>query len=332
LLKKTKFIIANTVALFVLLIAFQNCAPNTFQGAVDNLSSKNSGNGNAYEGKPEIYYYFDSQAPCSDKDLNGKPLANKQFFLYQNKNPDLVRNNCSDLATPVSVPLASLTFSTNGSGTFSYQGNTFQPQTTFNEFAVVAASCPAGYSPKAGAIRKNLIKSSQDFLSADWFGIPRSLDGTLGGLPRYQLTRDVDNLIWYTRMSQAVTLSAGKTYAATFFAQKGNIGEACFSTWQDNETSMSVYFDLNTGAGRTVGLYGSGTPFSGISFANRPFAGGMIVTVFFTAPADYVNYMGITPAAPAGANVDNAPSGSVGDNIFATAMQLEDVDNYCTKP
>jgi hypothetical protein len=316
-----------------LVLTLQNCTPAQFGESLLSMSpTKASGNGGVYEGKPDIYYHYETSAPCSDRGANGKPLPNKQIFIVrsgQTSIPQLVRENCSDLAVPVNLASDSLVFFNDGSGNFSYQGESYKAYTPASDFEVVAAGCPSGYVQRIGGAHQNLLQYSQDFFSSPWQfnGIQGMLMGSLGSLPRFQLLRnDSSTLEWWRRVHQPVTLEAGKTYAFTFYAQKGTVSEAYFSGAQTNNLAINVYFDLTTGAGRDVSSGG----FNNLSFASRPFSGGFILTTYFTASQTFVNYVGVTAAAPAGPNgINDGPMGQVGDSIFATAVQLEDVNNFC---
>ena len=338
---KLKDFTAMSVKLAVLFLVFlfQSCSLTKFKGdflANSLTPSTDSGNGGAYEGKPTPYHHFDMNNSCRDIGANGKPLPNKTIFLYKSipgSSPQLVRENCSDLVAPINLPLASLQFANDGSGNFTFAGEAFNTPAVVSDFTVVAGACPTGYSAIVGATRKNLLQSSQDLLFSPWFyepGVHGLQQGSLGGLPRYEIIRDDPAALqWYRRVHQGVPLLAGKTYAFSFFAQPGTKNEAYLSGWQAGNLALNVYFDLNTGAGRDVGTVG----FSNLSYSSRPLSGGMIVTSYFTATVDAINYIGITPAAPAGVNgINDGPMGAVGDSIFSTALELEDVSNYCTKP
>ena len=321
---KTKVQTGSLLGLFGLLIGFQNCDHASFKGSAPSKEDSVQGNGEPYTGKPTGYYLnFDTANPCSDLDLNGKPLPNAEIQIKSASLAYLVRRECSDLA-PKTIDSSSLDISGPG---LMLGGNTFLQPTVINDFALVQAQCPAGTLPNAGAARSNLFRDSQNWTTKNWYihpGISVSPLGTLSSLPLFQVQRSDSTLLdQWRRASQILNVKGNTRYALTFAATPGSTSVAAFKYTRDSE-SLQVEFDLQNGTSKVDWAVNV----TNVTSTVRPFGTGYIGTVYFTTPTisnlDAAD-IGVTPAPldPQG------PNGQLNDSIFATAAQLETVDSFC---
>jgi hypothetical protein len=330
--KVNYFKIAYLAAAFVLLVAgFQNCSRPTKFGSVD--SAQFSGNGDGYTGKPILFRRFDPGNPCSGKDSLGHALPNDQIFFQGDLNeplkPHLVRNKCADIA-PVELASADITLNAEGDK-LSYKGMSFDGFRPAGDFDLVAASCPAGRTPKSGVTRTNLFFNSQDFSESpsgwNWhFGIVALLDGTIMSLPSYQLVRnDANNLQGYNRISQYPILQPNTEYTFSFLARKGSMSSISFRSYHaapvdpNQNEYLIVDFDLNNGTYAVNGQYNLAAPEVSIV----PMGNGYFCTIHYKTgvlPADSTD-IGLAPSAGA--------YGAVGDSVIATAAQLVPTGQFC---
>lgn len=308
------------------MVPFQNCShPSVTHGAKSTGSANLSGNGDAYEGRLTRYNLVEQQ-PCPESGANGQPLPNRQIHLMgtpPNARAFMVRENCSDLPAPVALDSSLVTVGSNGQLT--YESQVYTELTVVGDFDVVAASCPSGMSPRSGGTHVNLLQDSQNLSSQAYeipTGIGSSLTGSLGGLPRYEIVRnDSANLDFWRRVSQVLAMKGGKRYAFTFFAKPGTSVWAGFGFYEAMSLTFTLAINLSTGAVRDDGTVGV----QNVSVTSRPLSGGRIVTVYFDLPQDAAyGASGVFPST-----ASSAAYGNFGDSIYATAMQLEDVSNFC---
>lgn len=318
----------------IMVVGFQNCsAPKRFGSQGSNTQM--SGHGEGYSGKTELFAYFDSRQPCSKFDRYGRPLPNFQIF-YQLKAgstiraPHLVRKTCQDI-DPLEIDPKEITASDSSSIT--YQGMTFGELTTNGDFDVVASSCPAGKSPIAGAVRKNIFVSAFDWTNLSngaWFwhqGVIANLYGTIQSLPSYVISRnDPAALNGYERASQFHNLQPSTDYVFSFVARPGTVNGATVratrgSIAPDYE-GLAVDFNFQTGTASVR----NNTGLPGATATMVPFGNGYLCTLYFrttsmtafTAPME----IGVGP-------MDAGYVARVGDSVIATAAQLEPVSEFC---
>jgi len=333
--RKIRAYLLLSISALALVLAYNNCTQTAFKKAISQTAFMNSGNGGAYEGKLTRYASFDVSQPCLEMGSNLKPLPNKQIHLFENSSQsslELVREQCKDLKTPQAIPPEAVTISSTGELT--YSGSKFSAQELPGDFDIVAASCPAGYLPQANAVRTNLFNNAFNIMAPYWWypqGLVGTLTGSLGSLPRFQVLRQTSEALeFYHRPHQEVALTAGTEYAFTALVQQENVKDAYLSGWYQNGMDMNVYFDLNTGVGKDVGSIGT----TDLRFSSRPFSGGWILTIYFTAPTSGINALGVTtgpPVGPNGINIQPQPSAQIGDSISVTALQLEELSSFCFK-
>jgi hypothetical protein len=312
------------------LVFGQACSQSRFDSK-DAASGKSSdptgtqGNGDSYGGKPTRYHLLNPNQSCAELGADGRPLPAKVIFTYPNRTAALVRENCADLNVPRAITQAELAFNSDAS-VVAYNGESYGRQPDANEFGVVAARCPAGMSPIAGATRVNLNASGQALTNnADWdnhVGIATRLSGSLAGLFRYEILRDDPaNLDFWRRIHPAVEdLDGGRSYAYSFLAQPGTLNEAFFSVYRNGAGALSIVVNLSNG----TWFQQENTGFGAFSVETRRISGGWFTTVYFTTPAGVTNT--VIGIAPNGAS-PRVPA--AGDSIHATAVQLEAIDSFC---
>jgi hypothetical protein len=296
-------------------------------------SASNSGNGSGFEGRlvVEPFIHVDSLQPCPDRGQDGLPLPNQEIFVTTStsgKSTLLVRDACLDLPEPRPLAISDVHLVNDAAGSLAYQGALFVPHQAASESDVVAANCPTGRTPRAGVSRKSLLADAQNLLGSSWTsdaGIATTLSGSLGGLPRVLISRnDSSYLDSWRRLNQSSLLTPGHTYAATFLAAPGALDHAVFSVDDENKAfTLEVTLDLKAGSSQI--LYNTGA--QSVTSTARSFAAGMLATVYFTAPpAARASYFGLSSFRT---NAVNPDFGTAGDSIGASAIQLEDVADFC---
>lgn len=320
-----------------LLLSFQNCGhPVGFQG--NSSETQYSGNGSGYSGKPDQFRHFDTNQPCTQVDRNGKPLPKEEIFFQPatsgtSKIPFLVREQCQDIA-PQMVSSVDLIFSPTADYEFTYKNKLFSSQNPPGDFDVVASRCPAGTSPRNGAVRTNLIVSAQDWsrqVSAQgWsqhLGIGVSLNGSLNSLPSYLIVRnDANYLEEFRRLSQFMTLQRSTQYALSFLGRAGSVDSARFRFFRDvgtdpQDESLTVDFNFLTGVATIV----SNANLAAAQVTMVPVANGFLCSVYFTTSGTGDQSISDIGISPTGLNF----MGQVGDSVFGTAAQLERVTDFC---
>ena len=321
--------------LTVLVVSFQNCDSSAQFGREGSsftepyMPDKNppssnlsggGGNGDGYGGKPTIFHQYDPSSACTEKNSFGEALPKSTIFRYSSGNGHLVRDNCKDLNDPVAIPAASL--SVDGSGTqLSYASRTYGAHTPAS-FDVYAAACPAGWTPIAGATRTNLF--IDPFLMSDinsWGRVDSTnfdvtADGVLGGLPGFLLNRAGPQEP-YVRVEQSLPVARNRVYAVSVFA-KANTNRSLLIQGFETNNEFEYRFDIDTGA--VISDYVVGGTFIGTT--SHAVADGRYITLYYR-----------TPGSAGELNIGFAPGGdpaNVGDSIFVTAPQIEDVTTYCT--
>ncbi len=312
-----------------MVLSYQNCSRVEFGDARTKLSMGGGGNGDGYEGKPGIWEHYTPQV-CSDIGANGQPLPAKEIFLFASGNAQLVRENCVDLSPPQNLDPGQVQIVSGGATQIlAFNGDSYT-SVAGGDFAVVASQCPAGMSMRASPVRSNIFGDSQYLVDAspNWWiqpGLTSSLVGSMASLPAWEINRaTVDSESW-RRASQVLPLTADRLYSYTFYARAGTTDEVGINIWQCGVTypclpHMNVYLRLNLTTGVVETLDPSGT--SSLSTAVRPFAGGTIVTVFFTPTGSFETDIGVMPFSATYIAPQN-------DSIVVTGFQLEEVSNYC---
>lgn len=301
----------------------------TFSGSAKNQSQGNptnqlNGNGDSYGGKPTIFVHSENN-PCSEKGANGQPLPKNEIFVFSNNTAQLVRENCIDLDLPLNIPFNDLTF-TSPVGPILYQGKSFQMQPNQGDFSLVAASCPSPMVSKPSAKRTNLMLSSQVLTDTSvWFnhiGIGVGLNGSLASLFRYQISRNSSvNLEYWRRIHQSdFPLSGGTPYVYSFLVEEGNLNEVNFILTQTSFSALSLV--LNISSGQVVEFQRNNIP--SYSVTSYPVGKGRFFSVYFSlAGGGLDTVIGITPNGV----VSHSPA--FGDFIYGTAIQLEEINNFC---
>lgn len=328
----------SLAALLVVTVSFQACHPILFTNSDSSsgtpsakFASNNTsqGNGDSYGGKLTVYNHLNVSQPCAERGKDGRALPNAQIFISGPTTALLVRDNCADLDTPVAIQMSDLQFLQDGTGDILYQNQRFAillPQLQ-NDLSTVAANCPAGLTPIASPNRTNLMQSSQLLTDTNvWWnhiGIGTSLDGSFGGLLRFEISRnDAGNLDYWRRIHQSdFPLTPNRTYAYSFLAKPKAVNEAMFSLSVSGISSLSLIFNLQDGSYTEQQRLN----IPNYSVTSVPFSNGRFYTVYFTMPATTASsVIGITP------NGILTTTAAVGDSISATAVQLEDVSTFCT--
>jgi hypothetical protein len=308
----------------LLLIPYQNCSRSKFSS--DATATQYSGNGDAYEGKLTRYSHFDNK--CTELGKNGQPLPDRMIYVlgdYPKIKAQLVRENCLDKNVPVDLNISQIQFSgPDGTGDVVYQGVNYQMLAPSGDFDVVAASCPAGRAPLSSPKRVNMLLASQNLTDPAWDpvdGIGVALNGSLAGLPRYQILRDDPNYVdFWRRVGQVRPLQAGRTFAFSFLAKAGTSDWAGFSFYERMDYTFTLSVNLSTGQVRDDGNVGVPS----VQTVSRVFGGGRFITIYFTTtgPVSY-GALGVYPSVATGQPY------KFGDSISATAVQLEDVSTFC---
>lgn len=301
----------------ILFVSYNNCTRAKF-GVSDANIITSKGNGDLYDGKIGIYDHFDSINPCTETDRNGKPLPNSQVQVFAQL-AKLTRDKCADVI-PQILDNSRLVVGANGSLTL--DSEMFQ-LTTLNEMTVRVAQCPTGSSPFPGANRKNLMPAALNLTDSQWNtsqgAVSAALNGSFAGLPLFQLERTMGASAqdWW-RLKQFVDLSPNKRYVISFFAKTGISSEAKLLAYSDSPqvSQANVKWDLNTGATieqNTISLLDA-------SSASLPLSNGYFVSFYFRTPPGFL-----------GMDIGVASGGlSLGDSIFVTGIQVEDVDSFCS--
>ena len=307
-----------------LVLFFQNCSQANFLGGTSAQMSPGNGNGDFYGGKPTLYSHYETTA-CSQTGRDGKALPNGQILNDAPGSFKLVRDNCADVA-PSAIATGEIQID---SGNLVYGGRSFSADPAKEDFSVLAANCPTGRTLKASPVRTNLIPNAQDLTNtATWWnhdGITSSLEAAIAGHPAYAITRtDSARLDYWRRAHPDLALSASKTYAVSFFARAGNVGEVYFAHAQGTAT-ISVILDITTG---TVRVFEQ-TGFTYLSTESRAIGNSRFFTIYFATPVSLSTVAGGLGFAPSGLDSAFNQSSRLGDTITLSTPQLEDVDSFC---
>ena len=307
-----------------LVLLFQNCSQANFLGGTTAQMSPGNGNGDFYGGKPTLYSHYETTA-CAQTGRDGKALPNGQILNDAPGSFKLVRENCADLE-PSTIASADIQIA---SGNLVYAGRSYSADPVKEDFSVLAANCPTGRTLKANPVRTNLIPNAQDLTNtATWWnndGITSSLETSIAGLPAYAITRtDASRLDYWRRAHPDLILPASKTYAVSFFARAGNVGEVYFAHVQGSDV-ISVILDISTG---TVRVFEQ-TGFTYLATESRAIGNSRFFTIFFTTPAGLTQTAGALGFAPNGLDSAFNQSSRLGDTITLSTPQLEDVDSFC---
>ena len=325
--------LGSLCALAVLVVSFQNC-DNSAQFGRDGSSftepylpdknppssnlSGGGGNGDGYGGKPTIFHQYDGS--CTEKNSFGEVLPKSTIFRYTSGNGHLARDNCKDLTDPVAIPAAELSVDVSGTK-LTYAARSFDAHTPAS-FDVYAAACPTGWTPIANASRTNLFASPFDLANVNAWGRVDSndfdvvADGVLGGLPGFRLDRARPQEA-YVRVEQSVPVNRNRVYAVSVFAKANTSRSLLIQAFEANN-EFEYRFDIDTGA--VISQYAAGATILGTT--SHAVADGRYITVFYrTTNGASEQNLGFAPGE------DPA---NVGDSIFVTAPQFEDVTTYCT--
>jgi hypothetical protein len=308
---KRRLKIANFIALATcVVLGYQACGGKINFQSTQQKAAMNSGNGGSYGGKPGTWVKHDPSNSC-EVATDGNALPNEQINIDASK-AELVRSNCQDLTPPQLLSAADIQTSANG---ITYQGKEFLYQAPPAEFQIVAASCPASLKPIAGASRVNLLNSSQTLLAPDWTimaGVTSMLEGTIAGLDGFRITRT--NLTSYERIKQQAPLVAGNLYALSVLARHGSDNSVRLE-YEAQANGISTVLNTSTGS-VTIS---NNVNFSQVSFTSHAISDARFFTVYFSPNVDMpIGDVGVTTSQVA-----------VGESIFATAVQLEDVSSFC---
>ena len=328
-LARTQKNILRTIALSVivlpLLLAFQNCTPSqTFEGRTTSQMSPGNGNGDFYGGKPILYSHFAADS-CRETGRDGKPLPNSQILAPKAGQYKLVRSDCADLNA---IDLSPSSVQVTGNDVV-YEGRSYALATIKDDFSVIAANCPAGRTLKPSASRVNLIPNAQNMLdTSTWWnheGVLTSLSDTLAGLPAFTIRRnDPTRLDYWRRAHPDLTLAPNKTYAVSFLARAGTVGEMYFSTSQGSSV-ISAAVDIATGSTRVF----EQQQITLISSESRTIGSSRYYTLFISTAAALPQIPGAFGFGPNGLDAGSNDVSRVGDSVIISTPQLEDVASYC---
>jgi hypothetical protein len=325
------------LALILLLtLPFQNCSRMLFTTELAKMSS-GGGNGDGYEGKLTVYENHTDNPDCEIAP-SGKRLPEDTIFHYAGSgNAKLVRNDCKDLPLNqiVHIPKENVQISLDGQ-TFSYAGVDFKarPETGI-DFDVITAECPTGKTLIPNATRTNLFPDSQNLWTNSWHGHdsiqhPAPLEGAIAGLPRFAHRRVGPMMDGWRRATRLVPIKANTEYAFTMLAEKGTVSDLMIMFWmwggyQTPEKAMNLigHVDLNTGAWNEYS--GGITNLNSYSVKSKPVGNGYMITVYFNTVYDSISAadLGVGPKAP------NWGLANLGEDLYATAFQLEQTSTFC---
>jgi hypothetical protein len=344
---RSKAFWASFVALAMIPVFFQNCAPVQMSGSDIPVVNKSMGNGGPYGGLFKSYRYYNSVQPCSTQDLKGRPLPNTEILFKPDAQgqtaPFLARETCTDLQVPTLISSSDLQITDSSFKTVTYKNFVMTSQSPAGEFDVAAAQCPVGKSAIAGAARTNHFLNSQDWmilrdpvgpqLRPGWYsfaGIGVNLFSTIQSLPAFMVQRnDPANLDLWARHDQYVQLKSSTDYVFSFVAQGGTVNGAnthifrgMNSTPGPADETVLVRFDFQN---RTTTIEYA-VNISGVSATITPFGNGFLCTIYFRSSATantFPTSIGVTPTTY------GQSYGQMGDSIIATAAQLVEVNNFC---
>ncbi len=300
--------------LFLWVLSFQACSDGQIAFSPQGFAKTSSGNGEGYDGKLR-FEYRDSASVCVEKGANGQPLPNRVIFAYSAQQFQLVRNQCQDIQ-PVFLTDQDVS---QGLDQLTYQNQVYNLVSESKDFDVLAAPCPSNQNLKTGVTRTNLMGDSIDLLSSRWDrhpGIMVQASGSLAGLPLFQISRNDSALLdAWRRLNQYTPVLAGETYVFSAFIRRDASQDALFVFYAE---PTADYFSLSVNLITGQATSPSGPGFSNISVATQSLASGVFISVFLTPNNSGNLYPGITPKGQ-----------TLGSQIFATALQMEKVADYC---
>lgn len=320
-----KALIISISLLALLLFGFQNCTQAEFSGNPSTII-ESQGNGDSYDGKGDIFVYFDQQSPCADFDRSGQPFPNRQIMRIDGQY-QLVRDNCSDIE-PIIIADSDISFDP-ATGRLTYQGQPFNLITDFDNFKLTPLACPNGRAV-INQDPTNLFVDPFDIGGGIWANHPqldRSLNGSFSVLPQYLLVmNDPNNLQNYRRAAQSVTMQPSTLYMTSFLVKPGSMSEVGITYGDLTSTPTNeffVHFDLQTGVATVRWQVGINVLVPEI----QAYGEGFLVRVFFESSAAAAPILADLGVGPARANVDNL--NLLGDSIVVANGELYEVDSYC---
>lgn len=239
--------------------------------------------------------------------------------MYGESQAELVREGCRDIP-PKPVSMRDISFAS--AKRLLYRSRAFDLFSP-GDLGLIAASCPTGFKALDSVRRTNLVASPFDLANPlEWgslSGMLARLDGSLGGLPAFLLTRtqDATNEPWL-RTDQFVPLEPNKSYAISFLGKPSSSGDARLWMYHDQPDATEAIFvwDLATGELKES----SATGLIQVSSTSVPFAEGRFFTVYFTTPSQMEGLdIGLSSAAL-----------GKGESILATSVQVEAIGDFCT--
>ncbi len=322
---KTKVLTSYLALGAVLVLGFQNCSnASSFSNLASNSSSSgepkapaSSGNGDSYDGKPDIYRFYDPANVCAET-AQGKPLPNQQIHLFKSKAAQLVRHECKDVE-PMRLGMS---VTENDDGTVQYSGQRYNPHVPAT-FEVMSAQCPAGLSPRANASRQNLFDAPLDLSDITHWGSVGNVSivphGSIAGLPAHLVTRLTSGED-APRADQYRKLEPNTSYALSFFARMGTSTKVMMMMWSADpeEMAITLHGDLITGT-TTASNSRNTIRYRNVSMVSRVAPGGFFFTVYFT-----------TPSQLDGSDIGFAAADEVkGASVSIADAQLETVRSFC---
>lgn len=321
-----------------LLLPFQNCSRVQTSGSSSRDPSLSlSQNGGSYDGKPDVYRFYDAQNPCASRDRQGRPLANDVIVLKEDSGGTnrlhLARLACVDTApTPVSESAVVW----NSDSDFSYNGKSFSALNPPANFDIVVPECPGTRTVRANATLLNEISSGTNLSVSPWAayaGISSSIYGTIASMPSYEIARNNGAFLEYwRRLDQFRSLSLNTEYVYSFVAEPGTVQGVYWNFFRNvsgssgttsNPLDDSALIEFNLAAGTSRVVYSQNI--SNISVKMSRVGNGYLCSVFFTTtstvnPPDTA--LGIGPSSLTGTE-------RLGDSIRASNVMLLPVNQLC---
>lgn len=320
-----------------LLVPFQNCSARKNFTSNKASTAQAAGNGGSYDGKPDVYRFYDLNNRCASADQNGRALPNDVIVVKANssgvKTAHLSRLACAEI-TPTPIADGEITWSSNSE--FTYQNKSFTGQAAPGEFDIVLPHCPAGQTYRAGAVLNNQVGSGLVLNVAPWEiyqGVSSSLYGTIHSVPSYRIARPTSTFLEYwQRINQVHNLTSNTSFVYSFLAEAGskqgvdwtffrNVSGSPPNTSSPLDDSALIHFNLATGTANIV----FSQNITNVSMRMTRVGNGYLCSVFFTTTAT-VNppqtLIGLGPTAQQGAP-------AVGDSVQAANVMLLPVNQLC---
>jgi hypothetical protein len=305
------------ILIFPIVVSFQACTNEVNFSSAENLANIKPQNGEPYKGKPDPFDLVLPNQQCTEVGANGRPLPNSQIYIFASGSAQLVRENCVDI-TP--RDLTANDYIKMASGDVIYQNQTFTNNVNQGDFDVLAATCPAGKTLLANPVRKNLLNGGLNFLSPRWQlapGTTVTFDGSMYSLPGYKIeVVDPTQAQWngVAQTQNLSTLSSAETYVFSFYIKTSATEKLHFAAFFYNNHDLDIEFDLLTGASRTIRSTGATI----LSTKAQMIGGNLYINIYYRLLVSSSSNMGI-----------NSQNTVMGSQLTATAIQLEQLSNFC---